>query len=145
MEDLSTVRVLAVDDSAQWRRFVATYLMENLAREVETAADGLEAIEKAREMQPDVIIMDIWMPRLNGLAATRKIRNVAAASGILIVSNERDPDIVQAAFAAGARGYGLKPLAAVELLTAIEAVVRGKLFIGRGLTGSDSDEPCRNT
>jgi DNA-binding NarL/FixJ family response regulator len=134
VEDLSTVRVLAVDDSPQWRRFVATYLMEKLAREIETAADGLEAIHKAQALQPDVIIMDIWMPVLNGLSATREIRKVAPRTGILIVSNERDPDIVQAAFAAGARGYGLKPLAAIELMTAIEVVVRGELFIGRGLT-----------
>ena len=136
---MSAVRVLEVDDSAPWRCFVVDYLRKQSVPVVGTAADGLEGIEKARAMQPDVILMDIWMPRLNGLAATREIGRFAPLSRILIVSNESDPAIVDAAFAAGARGYLLKSHAALELLTALEAIVRGGVFIGRGLAGCGGD------
>ena len=80
--------------------------------------------------------MDIWMPRQNGLVASSAIGTLVPAARILIVSNEDDPAIVQAAFAAGARGYVLKSWAGCQLLKAIEAIVRGDLFIGRGLTES---------
>jgi DNA-binding NarL/FixJ family response regulator len=133
VKDLSALRVLEVDDCREWRNFVAAHLLERSVRVVGTAADGLQAVYKAGDLQPDLIIMDIWMPRLNGLAATREIRVFTPAARILIVSNERDPYVVQAAFEAGARGYVLKSHAAVELLTAVEAVVRGELFVGRGL------------
>ena len=82
---------------------------------VGTAADGLEAIQKARTLQPDIVIMDICMPKLNGLAATREICRVVPASRVLIASNETDPVIVQAAFAAGACGYVLKSMVAADL------------------------------
>jgi DNA-binding NarL/FixJ family response regulator len=141
VDDLSAVRVLEVDDNAAWRRFVTAQLLERSAQVVGTAVDGLEAVEKARAMAPDVIILDIWMPGLNGLAATCEIARCAPASKILIVSNERDPAIVRAAFASGARGYVLKLRAGIELVKAIETILRGELFIGRGLTLCAEDDP----
>ena len=105
MDDLSAVRVLAVDDSAPWRGFVTAHLTRESVQLVGTAADGVEAIQKARALQPDIVIADIWMPRLNGLAATREICRVVPVSRILIASSEADPAIVQAAFSAGASGY----------------------------------------
>jgi DNA-binding NarL/FixJ family response regulator len=141
VDDLSAVRELEVDDSAPWRRFVTAQLLERSVQVVGTAVDGLEAVEKARALQPDIIILDIWMPKQNGLAAAREIGALVPASRILIVSNERDPAIVRAAFAAGARGYVLKLRAGIELLQAIEAIVRGELFIGRGLTLCADDDP----
>ncbi len=140
MDDLSVVRVLEVDDNAAWRRVVAR-LLPSSVQVVGMAVDGLEAVQKARALQPDVIIMDIWMPRLNGLAATREIGTLAPAPSILIVSNDGDPDIVEAAFAAGARGYMLKSLAAIDLRHAVDAIVRGELFIGHGLTRVGGDSP----
>ena len=140
MDDLSAVRVLEVDDNAPWRRLVEAHLLESSVRLVGTAVDGYEAVQKARALRPDVIVMDIWMPGLNGLAAAREIGEFAPESKILFVSNERDPAIVQAAFAAGARGYMLKRLAATELVKAIAAIVRGELFIGCGLTPGASDD-----
>lgn len=145
MNDLSAVRVLEVDDNLPWRRFVTAQLLESLVQVVGTAVDGFEAVEKARALQPDVIIMDIWMPGQNGLAASRAIAKVAPASRILIVTIEDDPDIVHAAFAAGARGYVLKSWAGSQLLQAIEAIVRGDLFIGRGVTLRAGDNPNDRT
>ena len=144
MEDLSAVRVIAVDDSAPWREFVTAHLRGKSVQVVGTAADGLAAIQQARALQPDIVILDIWMPKLHGLAATREICRAVPSSRVVIVSNEADPAIVQAAFAAGARGYVLKSRAAVDLLKAVGPVVRGELFIGRGLTQGVSDGPLRD-
>jgi DNA-binding NarL/FixJ family response regulator len=133
VDDLSAVCVLEVDDGAPWRRSVAAHVLGTSVQVVGTAVDGLEAVQKARVLQPDIIVMDIWMPKLDGFEAIREIGTIAPASKILIVSNERHPFIVKAATAAGARGYVLKSLVGIELLTAVEAIVRGDLFIGRGL------------
>ena len=141
MDDLSAVRVLEVDDNAAWRRFVTAQLLKRSVQVVGTAVDGLEAVQQARALQPDLIILDIWMPGLNGLAAAREIATCAPMSRILIVSNERDPAIVRAAFAAGARGYLLKLRAGIELLKAVEAIVRGELFLGLGVTLCAGDDP----
>ena len=140
MDDLSAVRVLVVDNSAPWRHFVAAQLLERSVPVVGMAVDWPDALEKTRALQPDVIILDIWMPGLNGVAGARKICTLAPASRLLIVSDEGDPAIVHAAFTAGARGYALKSLAPIDLLKAIEAIVRGDLFIGRGLAGGESDD-----
>jgi len=133
VDHLSAVRVLVVDDNEEWRDYVAAYLKEQSVKVVGTAADGLQAVYKAGELQPDLIIMDIWMPGLNGLAATREIRMFLPGARILIFTNDRDPSVVQAAFAAGARGYVLKPNVAEDLLKAIDAIGRDELFIGTGV------------
>jgi DNA-binding NarL/FixJ family response regulator len=133
VDDLSAVRVLVVDDCEQWRDYITAYLWEQSVRIVGTAADGLQAVYKAGELQPDLIIMDIWMPGLNGLAATREIHTFMPGTRVLIVTNDRDPSVVQAAFAAGARGYVLKPHTATDLLKAIDAIGRDEVFIGTGV------------
>jgi len=123
--------VLVVDDSAAWRGVVAAQLQEWSAEVVGTAKDGLEAIDQAGTLRPDVVIMDITMPRLDGLAATRAICALAAPPAVIIVSNQHDPAIIQAALAAGARGYVLKSLAASDLRPAVEAARRGEVFVSR--------------
>ena len=131
MDDWSWLRVVAVDDHAAWRRFIAEHLGKRLVQIVGTAVDGLEAIQQARALQPDVMLMDIAMPRLNGLEATRAISAIAPAIRILIVTNTNDPAIVQAAFEAGARGYALKSFAVTELIGAVETIIGGGIFGGR--------------
>ncbi len=139
MNEVLAVRVLLVDDSPSWRRFMAAQLREQTTWLVGMASDGLEAVQQTLMLKPEVIMMDIEMPRLNGLEATREIATFAPATKVLIVSNERDPAVVDAAFAAGARGYLLKSRAAIELPEALEAMSRGDLFIGRGLSAPPSD------
>jgi two-component system, NarL family, nitrate/nitrite response regulator NarL len=140
VQELSAVRVLAVDDSAPFRRFVIERLQERSASVVGIAVDGLEAVHKARILQPDLVLMDIWLPTLNGLEATREICRFSPASKIIVISNNLDPAVVQAAFDAGANGYVLKSLAAAELLAAVETVLRGETFVGGGLRGFLADK-----
>jgi DNA-binding NarL/FixJ family response regulator len=132
--DLTEVRILIVDDNAAWRRFLVEELQKQSIQVVGTAEDGLFAIEQTRVLKPSVILMDVWMPRLNGLEATRAIGKFAPAAQVLILTNNDDAEVVQAALAAGARGYLLKSHVATELTAAIAAILNGSVFIGSGLT-----------
>ena len=86
------------------------------------AIDGLDAVEKAQELQPDVVLLDISMPRLNGLEAAERIRAIAPLSRILFVSVERSADFAEAAIAAGAKGYIPKADVESKLLPALDAL-----------------------
>lgn len=136
MTDLSKVRALVVDDHEPWRRFATEHLQKHSIEVVGTAANGRDAVDDARALKPDIILMDLAMPWLNGLDATRQIRAFDPAAKILIITTTSDRDVVHAALTAGARGYILKSLAGTELLEAVEAVIRGDLFVGEGLTGA---------
>ncbi len=80
MTDLTEVRILIVDDNAAWRRFLVEELQKQSIQVVGTAEDGLFAIEQTRVLKPSVILMDVWMPRLNGLEATRAVGKFAPAA-----------------------------------------------------------------
>ena len=99
------------------------------------ASDGLEAVQKAEELQPDLIVLDIGLPTLNGIEAARRIRKLSPESKILFVSQESSADVVQEALALGALGYVVKAHAGSELLAAVEAVLQGRQFISSGLSG----------
>jgi DNA-binding NarL/FixJ family response regulator len=98
-------------------------------------SDGLEAVHKAEELQPDLIMLDIGLPSLNGIEAARRIRKLSPESKILFVSQESSTDVVQEAFATGAKGYVVKVDAGSELLQAIDAVLRGERFVGKRFAG----------
>jgi DNA-binding NarL/FixJ family response regulator len=93
---------------------------------------GVEAVQKAEELQPDLILLDIGLPKLNGLKAASRIHLLAPSSKTVFVSQENTADVVQAASSNGARGYVLKSNVASELLLALEAVLRGGHFISSG-------------
>jgi DNA-binding NarL/FixJ family response regulator len=137
LNDSSEVRVLVVDDNLQWRTVLAAYLRVCSVAVVGVAENGADALEQAGVLQPDVVIMDLWMPVLNGVDATRELATVAPAARVLIVSTECDIAIVEAAFAAGARGYLQKAFALTELVPAIAALIGGGEFVGRGLARGD--------
>jgi DNA-binding NarL/FixJ family response regulator len=131
------IRVLVVDDFEPFRRLVAKLLQQQ--RELQIiceASDGVEAVQKAEEIQPDLILLDIGLPNLNGIEAARRIRRVSPNSKILFVSQETSTDIVRGALASGGSGYVLKTDVRTELLTAINAVLGGKRFIGASLVGN---------
>lgn len=126
--------VLIVDDYESFRRFLTLALQSrNDIRVVAEASDGVEAVNKAKELQPDLILLDIGLPKINGLEASRRIRNFSPNSKILIVSQETSVDIVQEALRVGASGYVLKSGAASELLPAIKTVLEGKRFVSSSL------------
>lgn len=117
------IRVLLVDDFEPWRTYLRSVLVKRPELEVAgEAADGLQAIQKARELQPDLILLDIIMPRLGGIEAAQRIRQIAPHSAILFVSIEEGADFVQAAIDAGARGYIPKREVESKLLAAIDAL-----------------------
>ena len=134
------MRVLVVDDHEVVRRGVCALIQSYPQYDVcGEAVDGQDAVEKARELDPDVIVMDVSMPRLNGLEATRLIRSTSPSSEILILSQHDSPEMVRQAFKAGARGYVVKSSIARDLLTALECVGSHQQFLERAL--SDEDRP----
>jgi len=130
----SSIRVLVVDDYEPWRRFERlTFLGREDLQIIGECSDGDEAVQKADELKPDLILLDISLPTLNGIEAARHIRQVSPNSKILFVSENRSPDIAEEALSTGAEGYVVKSDAAGELLPAIKAVLEGKRFISTSL------------
>ena len=128
-----SIRVLIVDDFEPWRRSVCSMLRENEELQVVgEAADGSEAVQKARTLQPDLILLDIGLPKLNGIDAARQIRLAIPGVKIIFVSQDNDEDVIRAVLRAGAQGYVLKANAGTELLPAIAAVADGHEFVGGG-------------
>jgi DNA-binding NarL/FixJ family response regulator len=132
------VRILLADDFEPWRSFVASLLQKNPEWQIiGEAEDGLEAVQKAKEFQPDLIVLDIGLPKLNGIEAALSIRKVAPESKILFASENRTSEVVAAAFNAGGQGYVVKSDGANELLVAVEAVLQGKRFVSSTFRGFD--------
>ena len=96
--------------------------------------DGLQALQKAGKLRPDLILLDIGLPSLNGIEVARQILQLSPNSKILFVSQESSADLVQEALALGALGYVVKWDAGKELLTAVEAVVQGRQYLSSRLT-----------
>jgi DNA-binding NarL/FixJ family response regulator len=129
-------RVLVVDDFARWRDFVLEKLRENHnLRVIGVASDGLEAVLNTEALQPDLILLDVGLPRLDGIEAARRIRSVAPESKILFLSQESDLELARAALGAGGHGYVVKSDADDELIAALEAVMEGKRYVSCTLAG----------
>jgi len=128
--------ILVVEDFEPIRRFVCSELETRAEFQViGQAADGLEAIQQAEELQPDVILLDISLPKLNGIAAARQIRTRVPKAKILFLSENTSPGAVEEALRTGASGYVVKSDAGKELLGAVEAVIQGGQFVSRRLAG----------
>ena len=142
----TSVRVLVVDDHECWRKFVSAAFQErSKSAVVGEAVDGLQAIELAHWLQPDLIVLDIGLPGLNGLEAARKIRARSPNSKILFMSENRSRDIAHTALSTGAHGYLVKSDAARELLGAVKAIFEGNRYISASLAGPHSDYPHPRT
>lgn len=125
-----------VDDYGPWHKFVsATLRKEPELQIVGQVSDGLEAVQQARQLQPDLILLDIGLPTLNGIEVARRIREVTPTSKILFVSENRSVEIVEAALNTGSGGYVVKSDAEGDLLPAIKSVLDGKRFVSASLAG----------
>ena len=134
----SSVKVVVVEDFAPYRELICSIIgQEPRLQIIAEVSDGLEAVQKAEELKPDLILLDIGLPTLDGLAAARQIRQRASESKIIFVSQESSPDVVQEALNLGARGYVAKTMVASDLLAAIETVLEGRRFVSLGLSSSD--------
>ncbi len=123
-----------VDDYEAWRRFVCSMLQRYPTLQVVgDLSDGLAAVQQAQRLQPDLVLLDIGLPGLNGIEAARLIRQVSPKSKILFLSEQNSQDIAEEALQTGALGYVVKSDAARELLPAVEAVLRGSRFISGSL------------
>jgi DNA-binding NarL/FixJ family response regulator len=133
------IRILVVEDFIPFRSFLRSLLQQRPEWQVVAEVlDGLQAVQKAKELSPDLILLDIGLPNLNGIEAARQIREIAPKSRILFVSQESSADVVHEALALGAYGYVLKLNAASELSAAVEAVLKGTRFVSSGLDGHGS-------
>jgi DNA-binding NarL/FixJ family response regulator len=134
---VESIRILVVDDFEPFRVFVLSVFSKTPEFQIICeASDGLEAVQKAEELKPDLILLDIGLPKLNGIQAARQIRKLAPSSKILFLSQESSADVVQEALDLGAMGYVVKAYAGSELLAAVEAVCQGRRFVSVGLSGS---------
>jgi DNA-binding NarL/FixJ family response regulator len=126
----STIRVLIVDDFEPFRRFVRSLIEKRPELQiVGETSDGLEVIQNVEQLKPDLILLDIGLPGLNGIEVARQIRKTAPESKIIFLSQESSPDVTQLALDLGARGYVAKATAGTDLLAAIDAVLLGKRFV----------------
>ena len=125
MTDLAFARVLVVDDSPGWRARVREILGEHPEwKIISEACDGQEAVQEASELQPDIIVLDIALPRLNGIAAAKIIRQKSPKSRIVFLTMDSDRDIMKAALDVGQAAYVPKANAASRLCEAVAAFLR---------------------
>jgi DNA-binding NarL/FixJ family response regulator len=131
---VSFVRVLVAEDYEPFRQFVCSSLRTKPELQIVCeVSDGLEAVQKAEELQPDLIVLDIGLPSLNGIEVARRIRKLSPKSKILFASQESSADVLQLALNLGALGYVIKAHAAGELLDAVDLVLRNEQFVSRTL------------
>lgn len=129
-------RILVVDDYEPWRRLVVGTLREQPDLDViAETSDGLEAIKKAEELRPDLILLDVGLPSLNGIEVARRINPGTNPTKIVFVTQNRSREIVEEALSAGAGGYVIKAEASADLLPAIRAVLAGGRFVSAALCG----------
>ena len=131
---MSSVRILIADDFEAWRDKLRQLLQVRPELQViGEASDGAEAVQMAADLKPDLLLLDIGLPKLNGIEAARRIRQLSPSPKVLFLSQNNDLDIVQAALETGALGYVQKMSAAGDLLNAVDAVLRGEQFVSSSL------------
>ena len=132
---MSVTHVLVVDDFVPWHDFVLRFFDSESDLQISSVAvDGLDAVQKAKELQPDLILMDLSLPGMNGIDATRQILIHSPRSKVLFASEHRDSELIQAAFEVGACGYVLKSDSSSDLILGIRTVLLGQPFVSRSLT-----------
>jgi len=133
---MERARILIVDDHEIFRKGLRTLLESRPHLEIcGEAINGLEAVQKTRDLRPDVVLMDISMPEIDGLQATRLIRSEPIHAQVLILSQHDSPHMLAAALKAGANGYVTKSQVSQCLLAALESVIQGRPFTWNSQAG----------
>ena len=139
-----TANILVVEDFERFRQFVVSTLRQGAKFEVAEASSGLEALQRIEEREPDLVLLDVGLPGLNGIEVARRLRRLAAPPKIVFLSQESSPEIVAEALNLGALGYVHKTRAGSDLLPAIEAALEGRRFVSKGLKdGQATDNATR--
>ncbi|HEX4921627.1 MAG TPA: response regulator [Candidatus Bathyarchaeia archaeon] len=134
----SSIRVLVAEDYEPFRRFLLSTLQNGWeVADIRVVSDGLEAVQEAQRLQPDLILLDIGLPTLDGFEAARQIRALSPASKIIFVTQESSADMVQEALNIGASGYVVKADVGRELIAAVRTVLGGEQFVGSRFAGQD--------
>jgi DNA-binding NarL/FixJ family response regulator len=128
------IRILVADDYADWRVLIRSVVQQRSDIQVICeVGDGLEALAKTEELKPDLVLLDIGLPGLNGIEVARQLILLSPNSRAIFVSSNNSPDIVQAALNTAALGYVYKPHIYRDLLPAIESALAGKAFVSSGV------------
>jgi DNA-binding NarL/FixJ family response regulator len=135
------INILIVDDYEEWRRQIGfLFRVRPELRVIGEASDGLEAVQKAEELKPDLVLLDIGLSKLNGIEVARRLRELRSNAKIIFLSQDNSLDAVCAAMGTGANGYVYKAHAGSELLAAVEAVLRGERYLSGRLKNCEFSE-----
>jgi DNA-binding NarL/FixJ family response regulator len=137
------LRILLADDAPGIRRIVKSLLEQEGFEVVGEAADGREAVRLARESCPDVAVVDLSMPELDGLEVTRELHQLCPRTPVILLTVHAEEHQIQKAFSAGVRGYVVKTHAAEDLARALDVVSRGGKFLSPGVGGLTDCHPDR--
>lgn len=129
---LSKIRVLLADDNIQVLQYVREFLSTNCYEVVSTVTDGQAAVVAAAQLLPDVVVLDLSMPVLNGIEAAKRMLEARPSTRVVFLTVEKDRETCSAALEAGACGYVLKPRLATDLIPAIKLAMDGGRFISPG-------------
>jgi len=131
---MQKIRVLVAEDFAPFRHFVRSTLSQRPNLQiVAEVSDGQEAVQKAKDLKPDLLLLDVGLPTLNGIVAARQIRNFIPDVKIIFVTQESSAEVAEEAFNSGGRGYVVKTRAGSDLLAAVDAILRGEQFVSSGV------------
>jgi DNA-binding NarL/FixJ family response regulator len=134
IRETSTIRIILVEDFLPYRTLISSLFAKTSDLQVVgEASNGTEAVEKTHQLMPDLVLIDIGLPELNGLEAARQIRSLNPSVKIVFLTEQADVDIVKEALALGAMGYVLKRRAETDLLAAVSEVFQGRRFVSTGL------------
>jgi DNA-binding NarL/FixJ family response regulator len=131
---MSSFRTLIVEDYEPFRQYIRRIVQQRSEfHVVGEASDGWELVQKAEELQPDIILLDIALPGMSGLEVARQVRKSCPGCRIVFVSQLADAEVIQEAFRLGALGYVAKKRLGIDLLDALESVCQDRQFVSRGL------------